>query len=212
MSVAFGVCVGDRKKLTRYVTSHLSVDQIARSYFRHSQTSIAEAYNEILDEAQKDPDASMLILQHDDLEIIDPDAVEKFRAVFAADRLVALAGVAGGSGQGLAWWNGSPVGRVRADSGMLDFGTHAGEVDSLDGMLLVFSRWALENLRFWDRAGFHGYDCDISAQARAAGMKVAVVAVEVHHHTTLGFKSAAIEADWLDADRQYREKWGIVDA
>ncbi len=210
MKVAHGVCVGSEAKLNLHVLPRLPLGTRA-TYLRFGQTSIAQAYNSIMDEALGEG-VDILVLQHDDLEIMDPWAHRKFRNAFTADPGVALAGVAGGSGQGLAWWNGAPVGRVRADSGMLDFGTHAGEVDSLDGMLLVFSRWALENLRFWDRAGFHGYDCDISAQARAAGMKVVVVAVDVHHHTTLGFKSAASEADWLDADRQYREKWGIADA
>ncbi len=210
MKLAYGVCVSSDRKFREYVLPRVEPGAMVNT--RWSQVSIATAYNEMLAEAIE-YDIDVLILQHDDLEITDPQGVAALMEALTWP-MVALAGVAGGDGQGLAWWNGSPIGQVMSDQGMIDLGRPRGfhEVNSLDGMLIAMSRWAIENLCFWDRPGFHGYDCDISAQARAAGRSVVIVPIDVHHHTTLGFKSVASEADWLDADRQYREKWGIADA
>ncbi len=206
MSLAYGVCVGSGEKFDRYVRPRVRGSSI---YLQFDQTSIVEAYNSILDDAQSDG-ASMLILQHDDLEIMDPDAIEKFRDAFAADRLVALAGVAGGGGAaGLAWWGQAPIGHQRTDAMNIDFGQRAGFVELLEGSILVFSRWAIEELRFDTRfPGFHGYD-EIAAQVTAAGRLNAVVDVDTHHHNAMGFKSAASHAEWVEADRLYREKWKL---
>ena len=205
VSVAYGVCVGSGKKLERYVLPWAALSVI---YTRRHQASIAIAYNCMLDDALDDG-FDVLILQHDDLEITDPDGEEKLVKALA-DPSVALAGVAGGSvSGGLAWWNVDPVGRVRWDGGVLDFGKRSGEVEMLDGCLLAFGRWGIENLRFTPRLGFHGYDGDICMKAGQAGRRVVAVDLGVYHHTVLGFKTEASHLDWLDADREFRERWEI---
>jgi hypothetical protein len=168
------------------------------------QTSIGDAYNSILD-ACLGTDLDMLILQHDDLEIVDPDAEKKLRDAMQPD--VAIAGVAGAREvTNLAWWTFDAIGHQQTDAQTVDFGARAGDVDALEGSLLVLSPWAVRNLRFDPLPGFHGYDVIICRKARNAGKRVVVVDVDTHHHTLLGFKTAASEAQWAHADQWFRER------
>ncbi len=206
--VAYGCCVGSDEKFDRYVLPHALLHHDSIIYTCREQNSIALPYNSMLDDALDD-DVDVLILQHDDLEIVDPDGEEKLVKALA-DPSVVLAGVAGGSaGGGLAWWNVDPIGRVRWNSGVIDFGKRAGDVEMLDGCLLALGRWVIENLRFAPRPGFHGYDADICMKARQAGRRVVAVDLEVYHHTALGFDNDASRDDWLDADREFRQRWGV---
>lgn len=204
VSAAYGVCVGSWDKFNRYVAPHTGGRPVMAL---SGQTYIGAAYNRILD-AHRGCGLDMLILQHDDLEILDSEAEAKFADVFA-DPNVLLAGVAGGSARGgLAWWNHEPVGHQQTDAMFIDFGTRTGEVDLLEGSVLVFSRLAIDVLRFDLRFdGFHGYD-DIGMQASREGRAV-VVDVDTHHHNPMGFKSEESHAEWLEADRLFREKWEI---
>jgi hypothetical protein len=199
--IVFGCCVGSWDKLTRNVVSHVSGRPLLAL---SGQRSIAVAYNTILD-AYAGTELDALILQHDDITITDPDADRKFLAALTPD--VMLAGVAGGSARdGLAWWNADPVGHQRTDVVDIDFGTRAGDVDLLEGSVLVFSPYAVKTLRFdTSFGGFHGYD-EIAMQAARHG-RVVVVDVDTHHHTRMGFKSADSYREWLDADRRFRDKW-----
>lgn len=195
--VTYGVCVGSWERLTAYVTPRVGARALVAMW---GQTSIAQAYNKILAIT-----AGPLILQHDDLEITDPDGEAKLLDALTGD--VALAGVAGGGGAGLAWWDQNPVGHQRTDVMDVDFGARAGEVELLEGSVLALSAWAVTHLRFDPRfPGFHGYD-EIAAQARAAGRRVVVVDVDTHHHTPMGFRSEASHGDWLRSDQLYRDKW-----
>lgn len=205
MNVAYGVCVGSWDKYRRYVEPRIDAGRVVLMV---DQTSIGEAYNTVLDSyAAYPPDA--VILLHDDLEIVDPRAEEKFLAALAQPEVV-LAGIAGGSGvTSLAWWEANTVGHQQTDAMMIDFGGREGDVDLLEGSILVFSPWAVKNLRFDLRfTGFHGYD-DIAMIAKAAGKRVYVADVDTHHHTSMGFKTPESAAAWQNADRMFREKWGF---
>jgi GT2 family glycosyltransferase len=205
--VGFGCCVGSWDKFARCVIPPVGDAQVLGL---SGQTSIADAYNAILG-AYAYADLDMVVLQHDDLEIVDPGAIDKFAKTFADHPDIALIGVAGGSVRGgLGWWAQDPIGRVQAETTLVDFGARSGEVEMLDGCLLVFSPWALRYLRFTSRPGFHGYDADIATTARRKhGKRVMVVDVEVHHHTALGFDDEASHMDWLAADAWFRQKWSI---
>ncbi len=205
MKVAYGVCVGSWEKLQRWVVPHAGDRPLMALV---GQTSITAAYNTIID-AYQDDELDALILQHDDLELTDPEAEAKFLSAVAEPNVL-LAGVAGGDGQhGLAWWNTNPIGHQNTDAMSIDFGVRTGDVTLLEGSVLVFSPQAIKTLRFDTRfGGFHGYD-EIGMQARAAGGRVVVVDVDTHHHNSMGFKSEASHAEWLEADRLYRGKWGL---
>ena len=61
-----------------------------------------------------------------------------------------------------------------------------GEVDTLDGFLLVISPWVVHNIRFDESLGMllHGYDFDFCLQVRDAGRKVVTSDFRaVHHHS-----------------------------
>ena len=202
--------MGSWDRFDQYVVPHAAGRPIVAL---SGQTSIAAAYNSILDAYRYGPsrqDINMVILQHDDLEILEPGAEERIaelmrrpaghRAGRRGRRLARVAGWAGGTT--------TRSGIRRTDAMMIDFGPRAGNVDLLEGSLLVFSRWALGNLRFDERPGFHGYD-EIAMQAARKGMRVVVADIDTHHHTALGFDNESSHADWLAADQWFREKWGI---
>lgn len=200
--VGYGVCVGSWAKLYRNVAPRVKGPLFALS----GNIAITVAYNTILD-AYRDRDLEAVILLHDDLEITDPDAEAKFLKALT-DPDVAMVGVCGGKGdQTLAWWESERVGHQMTDSGLLDFGPRSGDVAFIEGSVMVFSPWAVHNLRFDTRyPGFLGYD-DVCLTARAAGKRVTVVDVDTHHHSTVGFKSAEIRAEWDGAERIFQAKW-----
>ena len=206
MNVAYGCCVGSDEKLHRYVLPRLPPLRLI--YTKRGETSIASAYNQMLADALEDG-VEVLILQHDDLEIVDPAGEDKLVAALMGAH-VGLAGVAGGGGKGgLAWWNQNPIGHQRTDTMDIDFGRRDGVATLLEGSLLAFGPWAIAHLRFDESfPGFHGYD-EIAMQCREARMFNAVVDVDTWHHNPMGFKSEASHQEWLAADRMYREKWGL---
>ena len=170
--------------------------------------SMCSAYNEILDAFAGRDDLEALVLLHEDTEIRDPAFCAKVRARFAEDDLAVL-GVAGARGvRSLHWWEGECRGRVGETRGLLDFGGLGEDVDSVDGLLMVLSPWAVRNLRF-DAAtfdGFHAYDVDFCFQARAAGRRVAVEDIDVFHHTKGGYGDrAAFER----GNTAFQAKWGL---
>jgi hypothetical protein len=203
--LAYGVCVGSWDKFNRYVVPRTEGRQLLGL---SGQDSIAVAYNRIL-EAFDCRDLPGLVLQHDDLEIVDPMAEPILLEALSVED-VALVGVAGGDARsGLAWWNIDPVGHQLTDSMNIDFGRRSGDVTLLEGSLLAFSPWAMENLAFdEDYPGFHGYD-EIAMQARDQGKRVVVVDLDTHHHSMLGFDSVDSHAEWHRADERFRKKWGL---
>lgn len=203
MTMAYGTCVGSWDKLHRNVVPRVGDRPLMAL---SGQTQLTVAYNTILD-AYRGRGLDAVVLLHDDLELTDRNAETEFLAALA-DPDVALVGVCGGKGdKTLAWWTSETIGHQMTDSGMLDFGTRTGDVAFIEGSIMVFSPWAIENLRFDPRyPGFLGYD-DVCLTAREAGKRVTVVDVDTHHHTTVGFKSAAIAAAWDVAEEIFQEKW-----
>jgi hypothetical protein len=178
--------------------------------------SIFEGYNTILNEAQAlRPEAVVLI--HDDTRVQDVRFCEKIRAAFE-DPSIALAGVIGSRGnRSITWWQGEVVGRAT------DFGNspEAGnprviegnpasglnDVDSLDGLFIAFSPWALGHLRFDTRhfKDWDGYDADICSQARALGKRVVTIELETLHGYKIGpqpLRSSYERANWM-----WKSKW-----
>ena len=82
-----------------------------------------------------------------------------------------------------------------------------GPVDSIDGFVMAFSPWAIENLRFDETIGgvLHGYDFDICMQAHAAGKKVVTADLRVIHHHSLVLITGV--DSWIEAHIKLAEKW-----
>jgi Glycosyltransferase like family len=184
--------------------------------------SIFRSYNALLDLAAERPELEALVLLHQDAEIVDADFCARARRALA-DPDVALVGCVGAIGvRSIAWWEGSVtcasfVHRYDAHGGgdlpafswaWSDAPPYArlGEVDTLDGFLLVLSPWAVRTLRFDESLGrLHGYDLDFCLQARAAGRKVITADFRaIHTHALDPFEKAE---EWIDAHMKLAEKW-----
>jgi hypothetical protein len=187
-----------------------------------SAGTIYRNYNLMLDLAAEHEDLEALVLLHQDAEIVDDEFVQKVRAGLA-DPDVAVVGCAGAIGvRSIAWWEGvvtwaSFTHRYEEyGGGQFDSYCYApettppfaetGEVDSIDGFVIVLSPWAVRNLRFDESLGkLHGYDFDICCQAREAGKKVLTVDTKMVHHHSLDLVSD-VDA-WIEAYIRLAEKW-----
>ena len=124
-----------------------------------SQSSLFRSYNLILDKAAVLEGLEALVLVHQDTELVDPRFCAKVREALA-DPDVAVAGCIGALGvRSIAWWEGSVtwasfIHRYGELGGgdLPGFGWAAaerpryartGEVDVVDGFLLVLSPWAV---------------------------------------------------------------------
>ena len=185
-------------------------------------SSIFRSYNLILDRAAAIEDLEALVLLHQDTELDDPRFCATVREVMA-DPEVAVAGCIGAIGvRSIAWWEGSVTwasfihryhelgggdlpGFAWSSSDLPPF-ARTGEVDVVDGFLLVLSPWAVRNLRFDESLGqLHGYDVDFCLQARAAGRKVVTAEFRAVHNHSLELVSDP-EA-WVEAHILVAEKW-----
>lgn len=206
--IAYGICIGNEDKYQSFARTGLAVHGAADAPIFESRDndSIFTAYNEILDALAGERDLEALVLLHEDVELRDPDAEAKVRRVLSDPR-VGVAGVIGGRQvRSLAWWDGQGVGRCAETRGIIDFGGRHGDVDCVDGLLLVLSPWAVRYLRFDADTfhGFHAYDLDICFQARARGRVVRTFDLDVFHHTKGGYGNSLA---YMSADRAFRQKW-----
>ena len=130
----------------------------------------------MIEEAGARSDLEALVLLHQDVELREVDLADKLRACMR-DPLVAVVGAAGSHDvRTLEWWRNGMVGGVMAPALLgpeVLVGGHSplGAVESVDGLLLALSPWAVRTLRFDERFApyFHGYDVDLCFQGARAG-------------------------------------------
>lgn len=188
-----------------------------------SNGSIFRNYNLLMDRVGKLDDLEALVLVHQDAQIVDDRFCETVREALT-DPDVAIVGCAGSVGvRSIAWWEGSPTwgsfthryddfggGEIPAMSWDMtkapDF-ARTGEVDTIDGFVIVLSPWAIRELRFDESLGsmLHGYDFDLCLQARAKAKKVVTANLRVIHHHSLELLGDA--DDWIRAHVAIAEKW-----
>jgi hypothetical protein len=205
--IAFAACVGEQQTFECYaragIARHGEPDSVLVEI---DSDSIFAGYNEALESFATRTDLEALVLLHEDVEIFDAAFCAKLRERLR-DPSIGVIGVIGASGvRSLCWWEGTMRGRVLETRGLIDHGAGCWEVDTVDGLLMVLSPWAVRNLRFdADRFhGFHGYDVDFCLQARAAGRRVHVEDLTVMHHTRGGIGDGV---DFWHADATLRRKW-----
>jgi 2-polyprenyl-3-methyl-5-hydroxy-6-metoxy-1,4-benzoquinol methylase len=165
----------------------------------------------VLDAVRDRDDLEALVLLHEDTEVTDPRFPSLVRR-HVADDDVAVVGTVGARGiSGLSWWEGDCYGRVPETRGVIDFGGGTHDVETVDGLVMALSPWAVRNLRFDEDAydGFDAYDADLCAQARAAGKRVVVTELPViHRHTRVGSDRAASDGGSFQRNEKvFREKW-----
>ncbi|HEY4280423.1 MAG TPA: glycosyltransferase [Conexibacter sp.] len=208
--IGFGVCVGNQATFDEHAAVSFSRVGEADSVLLQtaSERSIHEAYNELLDRFARHDDLEALVLFHEDIELTDPGFCDRVRALLASDEQIAVLGTVGARGvHSLAWWQGEVAGHAVYPRGAVGTLGSGGEVDALDGMLLVLSPWAVRNLRFDEGySGFHAYDLDFCFTARAAGRKVFATGLGVVHHTKGGFGDRVA---WNACAARVLRKWGL---
>jgi GT2 family glycosyltransferase len=193
-------------------------------YPNSSAGSIFRAYNLLLDMARAHDDLEALVLLHQDVEIVDRDFCAKVRRCLA-DPEVAVAGCVGAlDARSMAWWEGAvtwasfthryyehgggelPAFAMDPDRSPLPPYARSGEVDTIDGFLMVLSPWTVRELRFDESLGqFDGYDFDLCLQVRDAGRKVVAADLKVVHHHSLELMSNPDR--WIEANVRLIEKW-----
>ena len=224
--IAFGCAIASEEKYRRFALPGIERvrEPEAPLIEVRGRDCLFRAYNEILDRVEADPRVEAIALIHEDTEIRDGYFEERVRWALR-DPAVAIVGTIGGVGvQGIDWWiHDYGVGYsilepiepgVLYETPLLD-GSEAsgaggfGTVDTVDGYLMVLSRWAIHELRFDEREvgpGFHGYDADICLQASERGRKVFAVGMDVAHHRN-SVSPTPYREDWLRAQIAFRRKW-----
>jgi SAM-dependent methyltransferase len=211
--IAYATCVGDPEKFRRVCLPGVKraarpQDILIEAEHEHS---IFAAYNEVLDAVRDRDDLEALVLLHEDTEVTDPQFRDLLRR-HLADPDVAIVGAVGARGiRSLAWWEAECFGRVVETRGLVDFGGGTHDVDTVDGLVMALSPWAVRNLRFDDATydGFDAYDADLCAQARAAGKRVVVTELPVvHRHSRVGTERASSDGGSFERnDATFRAKW-----
>lgn len=223
--IAFGCAITDEDTYGRLAEPGLqrTLEGDSILYANVSAGSIFRNYNQILKQAREVEGLEALVLLHQDAIIEDPDFLAKVRAAVAEPE-VAIVGCAGALDvRNIAWWEGSVKWAAfshRYDemgggeiAGMNWYGVDApafaglGDVQTVDGFVLIFTPWAIENLSFDESlpGGLHGYDFDICMQAQAAGKRVIVADLKVAHHHSLDVVSDI--SAWVNAHVALSEKW-----
>jgi hypothetical protein len=223
--IAFGTAITSIEQHERFAAPGIArvrePDSVVLAH--QSAGSLFRNYNLMLDLAGEEDDLEALVIVHQDTELLDDgDFCGKVREAFA-DPDVAIAGCVGAIGvRSIAWWEGAVTwasfihryteiggGDITAMSFSEDsmpIFSELGEVDSIDGFLMVLSPWAVRNLRFDESLGrLHGYDFDICCQARVAGKKVVTADLRAIHHHSLDLIS---DPDaWIESYIRLAEKW-----
>jgi len=222
--IAFGAAITQPEvyRSCAEVGIRLAAEPDSVVYDLPSVGSIFESYNAVLDEAAEREDLEALVLVHQDAQIVDEDFCLTVRQALS-DPHVGIVGCVGAIGvRTIAWWEGS----VSLASFIHRYDEHGGgdlpafswaweeappyartgEVDTLDGFLLVLSPWAVRNLRFDEWLGaLHGYDFDFCLQVRAAGRKVMTADFRaIHSHSLQPFRDPE---PWIVAHMKVAEKW-----
>jgi GT2 family glycosyltransferase len=222
--IAFACPITDGRLYERYARRgiELAAEPDSQVWSHQSGGSIFRAYNEFLDLAAEHDDLDAVVLLHQDAELVDPEFCPKIRRALE-DPDVAIVGCAGAIGaRNIDWWSGLVTwasfthryeemggGEVPGLSWNVErtpsYAT-TGEVDVIDGLVIVMSPWAVSNLRFDESLGLlHGYDLDICLQARAAGKKVVTTDFRAIHHHSLDL--IGDQEAWVAAHMRIAEKW-----
>jgi hypothetical protein len=185
--------------------------------------SLFRSYNLILDMAVGHADLDAVVLVHQDAEIVDADFCRKLREALADPDVGVIGCVGALDVRSIAWWEGSVTwasfthrygefggGEVPAFSWNENEQpgySRTGEVDTVDGFVMVLSPWVARNVRFDEGLGsqIHGYDLDFCLQVREKGRKVATADFKVVHHHSL--ELVGDPELWMQAHVNIAEKW-----
>ncbi len=214
--IHFGTCVGYPDRLRDLAFPGVTTSMHGESYNYLTQPSngydLFPIYADLMATAHERK-AEALVLLHDDLEFRDPELARKIRHVFR-DPSIAIIGCVGAQNvTSLRWWEGTKRGyAVDLPHGVHDYGgisepLSVCDVDSVDGMFLVLSPWAIENLVLKDLgySGLHGAAEELCFQARSKGKRVVVTRIDALHHTKGGVTGDP--AGWQRSEEVFSKRW-----
>jgi hypothetical protein len=222
--IAFGCSITDGEMFRRAAEPGIARAREADSLViaNAAAGSIFRSYNLLMDSVAGREDLEALVLLHQDSEIASTDFCATVRAALA-DPDVGLIGCVGAVGvRSIAWWEGSVTWASfthryselgGGDMPALTWNTddlpafaQTGEVDTVDGFIMVLSPWVVRNVRFDESLGaLHGYDFDFCLQVRDAGRKVVTADFKVVHHHSLELVSNP--ETWIAAHMRIADKW-----
>jgi Glycosyltransferase like family len=220
--IAFGSSIGETEPYHRYCEPGIRfvAEPDSEVYAFAAAGPISRTYNLMLDAAGARDDLEALVLVHAHAEIVDPAFCQKVRQILS-DPEIGVAGGVGASGvRSIAWWEGS----IRSGSVVHRYLEHGGgeipafswtrrdpapgEVDAVDGFLLVLSPWAVRNVRFDEGLVLgSGFDVDYCLQVREAARKVVAADLAVVYHRSLEVIPKESLEVWVEAHMQWAEKW-----
>ena len=218
--IAFGSVIADEEAYRRYAEPGIrrATEPNSVVYSFAAVGTVCRGYNLLLNTAAAHDGLEALVLLDPRAEIADPDFCARAREALR-DPEVAVAGPVGARNVStIAWWEGevscAQVIHRYHEHGGGDMDGYAwarpgaplGEVDSVDGFLLVLSPWAVRTVRFDESLSTgHGYDLDYCLQVREAGRKVVTADLRTIHHRTLELLE---DADvWVEAHIKLAEHW-----
>jgi GT2 family glycosyltransferase len=176
--------------------------------------SLAEGYNRGIAQSRGD----RIILSHDDIQILNPNACDKIKGHL--DRFD-LIGVAGTSRLICGEWvrAGPPYihGQVaHTAQGLIGYEiwifstgtTIVGNVQAIDGLFMACTRKVVEAVRFDERSfdGWHLYDLDFSYSAYLAGFRLGVCNDISIIHASRGLRHPSCETYARHFEQKYRDK------
>ncbi len=185
---------------------------------KSTSEDIFPTLQDFIEHARGHKSSEALVLLHDDLELRDPAFAEKVRAALK-DPDVAIVGCIGARNvRSMNWWEGSPRFGHAEDGlhGVYDWGFNTigatsgfewADVDTVDGMLLILSPWAIDHLNLdgLGYRGLHGYPEELCFQARSLGKRVVVTRIELMHHTKGGI--AGDPSGYRRSDENFKRRW-----
>lgn len=171
--------------------------------------SLAEGLNRILDAARGD----VVILCHDDIEVLSPRLDLRIAEALAQADIVGVAGSDRAGGPAVLWsghphvhgWVSYPRGaEVEVAPLSLREGILGG-MQALDGVFIAMPGATARRLRFDDATfdGFHFYDLDFTYRAHASGLRLAVSTDILLLHASEG----RFEDDWKRYAQRFLDKF-----
>ena len=184
--------------------------------------SLMRSYNLIMNQVAEMSDVEALVLCHQDAELTSPEFCSIVRETMKHPEVGVVGCVGAQDVRNIAWWEGSVTwgsfthrykeyGGGQIDAFTFSDDNHpgyarTGEVDTLDGFIMVIAPWTIRNVRFDESLGqLHGYDYDFCLQIREAGKKVMTADFKAIHHHSLDLVNDQFV--WIEAHKRVAEKW-----
>jgi hypothetical protein len=218
--IAYGVAISDPAPYVRFAGPGIErVSEPGSKLLKFAAVgSICRSYNLLLDAAAELEDLEAFVLVHPFVEITDERFGEKLRAALADPEVGAVGCLGANNVTGIAWWEGDVVsapiihhyhehggGERRAFSWTNPRPAPA-EVQTLDGLMLALSPWAVQNVRFDESLHLgYGFDFDYCLQLREASRKLLAADLGVTRHLPLELvKDRDV---WVEAHVAVGRKW-----